>query len=98
VLAADHNVDARIVAGLLRHMPDLDFVHIRAFGLAEASDPIVLEWAAQQGRVLLTHDRATLEGFAYERVGRGESLGGVIALAAQCPIGLAVEEVSLLIE
>jgi len=97
-LAAVHNFDARIVAGLLHRMPDLDITHIRDVGLAEAPDRIVLEWAAREDRVLLTHDRATLVGFAYERVVRGELMSGVIAVAGQCQIGQAVEELLLLLE
>jgi len=97
-LAIDHNFDARIVSGLTRRMPDLDIVHIRHVGLAVASDPLVIEWAAQDGRVLLTHDRATLVGFAYDRVARGELMSGVIAVAGQCPVGRAVEDIVLLLE
>jgi hypothetical protein len=63
------------VAGLLRRRAELDLVRIRHVGLAAAADPVVLEWAAGEGRVLLTHDRATLLGFAYDRVGRGAPMG-----------------------
>ena len=58
----------------------------------------MLEWAAQQGRVLLTHDRATLVGFAYERVVRGALVCGVVAVHAQCQIGQAVEDLLLLLD
>jgi hypothetical protein len=97
-LAVDHCFDARIVAGLVRRTPDLDIVSIRDVGLAAASDQRVLESAAQDGRVILTHDRATLVGFTYERVARGELMCGVIAVAGQCPIGRAVEDLLLLFE
>ena len=62
-LAVDHNFDARIVAGLRRRQPDLDIALIHHAGLAAAPDPVVLEWAAREGLILLTHDRATLVGF-----------------------------------
>ena len=97
-LAADQNFDGRIVAGLLRLRPDLDVLRIRDVGLATAPDPTVLEWAAREGRVLLTHDRATLPGFAYERVARGEPMSGVIAVGDQYPIGRAVDELLLVLE
>jgi predicted nuclease of predicted toxin-antitoxin system len=80
-LAADHNFAARIVAGLLRQKPNLDIVLLRDAGLATAPDPVVLEWAAREGLALLTHDRATLVGFAYDRVVRGEPMSGVIAVS-----------------
>ena len=97
-LAADQNFDARIIAGLLRREPDLDIVLVRDAGLATAPDPVVLEWTAQAGLVLLTHDRATLVGIAYERVVRGEPMSGVIAVSAQCPLGRAIDDLVLLVE
>ena len=97
-LAVDHNFDARIVVGLVRRKPDLQLVLVRDAGLATAPDPVVLEWAATEDRVLLTHDRATLVGFAYQRVVRGEPMSGVIAVDAQCPIGRAVDDLLLLLE
>jgi len=39
----------------------------------------VLVWAALEGRVVLTHDVATLIARAYERVGAGQPMLGVIA-------------------
>jgi len=95
-LAADHNFDSRIVAGLSRRRADPDIVRIRDAGLASAPDPIVLEWVAQAGRVLLTHDRATLPSFAYARVARNDLMSGVIAVSTQLPIGRAIDEVLLL--
>jgi hypothetical protein len=97
-LAADQNFDARIVTGLLRRKSDLDIVFIRDAGLAMAPDPAVLEWSGIEGRVLLTHDRATLVGFAYERIVLGEPMSGVIAVSAQYPIGRAIDDLLLLLE
>jgi hypothetical protein len=97
-LAVDHNFDARIVSGLILRAPQLDMVHVRDAGLAAAPDLVVLDWAAGVGRVLLTHDRATLVGFAYERVRRAEWMSGVIAVSAQCPIGRAIDDLLLLLE
>jgi predicted nuclease of predicted toxin-antitoxin system len=54
-LAADENLNNSIVRGLLRRQPELDIVRIQDVGLSGADDPTVLEWAAQEGRVLLTH-------------------------------------------
>ena len=57
-LAADENFNHDIVRGLLRREPGLDIVRIQDVGLSGADDPTVLEWAAQEGRVLLTHDES----------------------------------------
>jgi predicted nuclease of predicted toxin-antitoxin system len=64
-LAADENFNNDIVRGLLRREPGLDIVRIQDVGLSGADDPTVLEWVAQEGRVLLTHDVITITRYAY---------------------------------
>ena len=63
-LLADENLNNDIVRGLLRRKPDLDIVRVQDVGLSGADDSTVLAWAAQQGRVLLTHDVTTITRFA----------------------------------
>ena len=53
-LAADENFNNDIVRGLLRLKPDLNIVRLQDVGLSGADDSTVLEWAAEEGRVLLT--------------------------------------------
>ena len=55
-LATDENFNNDIVRGALRRKPDLNVVRVQDAGLSDADDPTVLEWAAQQGRVIFTHD------------------------------------------
>jgi hypothetical protein len=47
---------------------------------------------------LLTHDRDTLPGFAYDRVRAGQSMPGVFAVSDLMPVGQAVEEILLAVE
>lgn len=65
---ADENFDNTIVRGLFRRNPTLDIVRVQDVGLSGKDDPTVLEWAAQEGRILLTHDVATITRYAYDRV------------------------------
>jgi hypothetical protein len=62
-----------------------------------ADDPAVLEWAAREGRVLLTHDVATMTRYAYERVRAGKPMPGVFEVGRTAPIGLAIEEILLIV-
>ncbi len=78
-LAADENFNNHIVRGLLRRDPELDIVRIQDVGLSGADDPTVLEWAAQEGRILLTHDVSTITKYAYERVQAGLVMPGVLS-------------------
>jgi len=61
-------------------------------------DPTVLEWAAEQRRVVLTHDVATMTDFAYKRVKAGLSMPGLFEVSRRVPVGLAIEEILLLAE
>nr|WP_019498087.1 DUF5615 family PIN-like protein [Pseudanabaena sp. PCC 6802] len=65
---ADENFDNTIVRGLLRRKPDIDIVRVQDVGLSGKDDPTVLAWAAQENRILLTHDVATITHYAYERL------------------------------
>ncbi len=53
---ADENFNINIVLGLRQRNPYLDIVRVQEVGLTTADDPVVLEWAAEAGRVVLTHD------------------------------------------
>ena len=97
-LAADENFNNDIVRGLLRRKLELDIVRIQDVGLSGADDPTVLEWAAQEGRVLLTHDVTTITRYAYERVKAGQSMPGVFEVSRAVPVGRAIEDILLLAE
>lgn len=60
-LLADQNFDNDIVRGVLRRNPRIDLVRVQDVGLIGAEDPEVLEWAAREGRVFLSHDVTTLK-------------------------------------
>lgn len=97
-LAADENFNNDIVRGLLRRKPGLDIVRVQEVGLSGADDPTVLEWAAQEGRVLLTHDVTTITRYANERVQAGKRMPGVFEVSRKIPIGAAIEDILLIAE
>jgi hypothetical protein len=96
-LVADENFN-NIVRGLLRRQPDLDIVRVQDSGLSGADEPTVLEWAAQERRVLLTHDVSTITKYAYARVRAGQPMPGVFEVSRAVPIGRAIEDILLLAE
>ena len=97
-LLFDENFNHRIVHGLLLRVPDLDFVIAQEIGLKGLKDPELLEWAATENRVVLTHDMDTLLKFAYERVARGQLMPGVIAAPKNLAIGRAIDDLATAIE
>lgn len=94
----DENFDNTIVRGLLRRNPMLDIVRVQDVRLSGKDDPTILEWAAQEGRVLLTHDVATITRYAYDRVRENQPMPGVIEISTDAPIGRVIEDVLLLVE
>ena len=97
-LATDENFNNDIVRGLLRREKHLDLVRIQDAGLSGATDPELLEWAAREGRVILSHDVSTLTRCAYERVSKGLSMPGVFEANRAVPIGTAIDDILLLAE
>ena len=95
---ADENLNNQIVRGILRRNPEIDLVRVQDVGLSGVDDPTVLAWAAEQGRVVLTNDVATMITFAYDRVEAGLSMPGLFEVSRHVPIGLAIEEIILLAE
>jgi hypothetical protein len=97
-LATDENFNNDILRGILRRNPDLDILRIQDVGLSGADDPTVLEWAAQEGRILLTHDVQTITRHAYERVEAHQAMPGVFEVGRNVPVGTAIEDILLLAE
>jgi predicted nuclease of predicted toxin-antitoxin system len=56
----DENFNQRILRDLKRRLPNLDYSVVQKSGLSGASDANVLAWAAEQNRVLVTHDLKTV--------------------------------------
>ena len=98
LLLADENFDNDIIRGLLRRRPGLDIQRVQDVGLSGASDPAVLQWAAQEQRILLTHDVSTVTHYAYQRIEAGLSMPGVIKVSPALPVGQVIEDILLLAE
>jgi hypothetical protein len=92
-LVADENFDNTIVRGLLRRRQNIDIIRIQDVGLSGEEDPVVLAYAAEEGRVLLTHDVATITRFAYERLAQGLPMPGVLEVSTDAQIGRAIEDI-----
>ena len=95
---ADENFNNQIVRGVLRQNPNVDIMRVQNVDLSGADDPTVLAWAAQEGRIVLTHDVATMITFAYKRIQGGLFMPGLFEVSRRVSIGLAIEEVILLAE
>jgi len=97
-LAFDENFNNDVWRGMLRRNPVLDAVRVQDVSLAGRDDPAVLDWAAAEGRVLVSHDVSTLTGFAYSRVKTGQPMPGLIEVGPDVPLVIAIEHLLLIAE
>jgi hypothetical protein len=94
-LTTDEDVHDDIIRGLRRREPSLDIIRVVDVGLDHTPDPLILEWAAGEGRVLITGDLNTMVGFAWGRVRSGLPMPGVLALLENVGIGRVIDDTLL---
>jgi hypothetical protein len=73
-------------------------VRVQDAGLIGRGDAEVLEWAARDDRVLLTHDVTTMKRYVDERINAGLPTPGVFEVSQQTPIARVIEDILLLAE
>ncbi len=92
----DADFDNDILRGLLRRNPDLDIVRVQDMGLRTADDPTILEWAANEDRILLTHDVNTMTDHAYTRLEQRLRMPGIFVAPQDLSISQAIEDILLI--
>ena len=93
----DFDFNGRIVRGVLRLRPSFDLVRVQDVGLDQNTpDPELLEWAAQNDRIVLTHDRNTMGGFAHARVAPGQPMTGVFVADNTAPLRQIIDDLLLI--
>src|SRR5689334_17334438 len=95
---ADENFNNDILRGVLRSNIKVDVVRVQDTSLFHGDDPAILAWAAEQNRVLLTHDVKTMTKYAYDRVTAGLPMPGVFEISLDIPMGQMIEEIIMLAE
>jgi hypothetical protein len=93
---SDENLRAALLRGLRARNPEIDIVRVQDVGLSGASDSDVLAWAAEQSRILLTHDYRTVPPLAFQRVADGLSMPGVFEIDLNAALGRVIEDLLFL--
>jgi len=93
---ADEDFNGRIVRGLFLQNESLDLLRVQDVGLLGADDETVLKWAADQDRLVLTHDARTMPSHAANLLKRGLHLPGVFVVDDLAPIGPCIADILLL--
>ncbi len=95
-LLSDENFNGIVLRGLKVRNPSFDVLRVQDFGLCGCRDPEILAHAAELGRILLTHDRATVPAYAYDRLARGLPMPGVFVLDVEVAVGSAIDQLLFL--
>ena len=92
---ADEDLDSDIIDGLRSREPAIDILDVKTAGLRRASDPALLDLAAKQDRILVTHDRRTMTYYAGKRLAAGRLIAGVFIVPQRSAIGDILESLLL---
>ena len=92
---ADADLNEDIVAGVQRRAPEIDFQTADEAELENLPDPDVLVLAAQEGRILVTHDRRTMPAHFGQFIENHKS-PGLIIISQKTDILSAIEELILI--
>ncbi|MDT4954722.1 MAG: hypothetical protein QOJ02_2860 [Acidobacteriota bacterium] len=92
---ADADLNEDIVSGVQRRAPEIDFQTAGELGLANLPDSDVLILAAQEGRILVTHDRRTMPTHFGHFIENHQS-PGLIVISQKTEILSAIEDLILL--
>jgi hypothetical protein len=92
---ADYDFNAEIIDGFLRRESTIDIKTGYDAGLQGVPDPDVLNKAADEGRVLVTHDHRTMPRHFVEFISHRQS-PGVFIIPQRIAIAAAIDELLLI--
>jgi hypothetical protein len=94
---ADENFNNDILRGVWRRIPDASFIRVQDTEIAGAEDMRVLEYAAEQGYIVLSHDVNTMRGYFYTRVKAEQPVPGLFLVHKQTAISDVIDALELII-
>ena len=95
-LLSDEDFNGKLFDALLRRRPSLDIVRVQDAGLRQQPDPVVLAWAAANGRIVLSQDKTTMPSHVRARLEAGEFMPGVFLVNDRATYADVIESILLL--
>jgi hypothetical protein len=93
---ADANLDHAVVQGVRRREPSIDIKSANDAGLESLPDDKVLELAAGEDRVLVSHDKRTMPAYLAARIRSGLRSPGVLLAMPSASVGEVVESLLMI--
>jgi len=92
---ADADLKYTIVKAVRQRERSIEFASAGDSGLAGVSDPEILELAAQEGRILVSHDRRTMLAHFRARLEAEKSSPGLFVVSQGAPLQPVVNAIVL---
>ncbi len=93
---ANHDLTEAILLGVVRREPGVDFQRLREVGMADRPDADVLNYAAELGLLLVSHDVNTMTAHASERIAAGLPMPGLFLAHQHEQVGVIVDDLVLI--
>lgn len=90
---ADHDLNEHIVIGVLRREPVVEFIRARDVGYDSRPDLEVLEYAASERLIIVSHDVNTMPAAAYDRMKNGNEVAGLLMVPQRSPVSMIIEDI-----
>jgi predicted nuclease of predicted toxin-antitoxin system len=90
-LLADNDLNDAIVVDVRRREPAAEFARLRDLGLATRSDPEVLDFAARENWIVVSHDVNTMREAASARLASGLSMSGLLLAHQRTPVSPIID-------
>lgn len=88
----DNDVNENILSGIERLEPTLEFFRVRERGWARLPDATLLEHAAAEGLIVVSHDTNTMSAAAKRRLLANLPMPGLFLIDQSLPIGIAIDQ------
>jgi uncharacterized protein DUF5615 len=92
---ADADLKHAIVRAVRQREPGIDFASAAEAGLEGISDPELLERAAAEDRIVVSHDRRTMLAHFRARIEAQRSSPGLFVVSQRVPLGPVVSAIAL---
>ena len=83
----DADMPKALATALRRKSPPVEVRRVQEVGLRTAADEAILEFAARDGRIVVSRDKATMRRFATERIKKAEPMRGLLVVRRGFAIG-----------
>jgi hypothetical protein len=74
-------------------LPPVDIIGVRDVGIVATLDPLILEWAANNNRILITRDVSSMTDAAKARLASGLRMPGMLLILERASVREILESI-----